>query len=247
MRGELTRRQQGIVAQQGELARVNGRQATEQGAITVLARRHEELKTRDTALQQEIARIEQELGPARPARRVTVPQAEEVLGAIQNARNEARARVERVGAEMRRIREDTDRAAVQLKQLQAERERQQGALVAAQKQSTTAYDDALRTLATRRAAAFESHAHQVLSGLEDSLTQVDRVFVDPARRALLVRAGVMSGAPGQLRDRAAAFGQSVAAAAQQAEAVYAAQRATLDTLEREFLLRAPEACRAAWA
>ena len=247
MRGELTRRQQGVVAQQGELARVSGRQATEQGAITVLARRHEELKTRDNALQQEVARIEQELGASRPARRVTVPQAEEVLGAIQSARNEARARVERVGAEMRRIREDTDRAAVQLKQLQAERERQQGALVAAQKQSTTAYDEALRTLATRRAAAFESHAHQVLSGLEDSLTQVDRVFVDPARRALLVRAGVMSGAPGQLRDRAAAFGQSVAAAAQQADAVYAAQRATLDTVEREFLLRAPEACRAAWA
>jgi hypothetical protein len=247
MRGELTRRQQGVVAQQGELARVSGRQATEQGAITVLARRHEELKTRDNALQQEVARIEQELGASRPARRVTVPQAEEVLGAIQSARNEARARVERVGAEMRRIREDTDRAAVQLKQLQAERERQQGALVAAQKQSTTAYDEALRTLATRRAAAFESHAHQVLSGLEDSLTQVDRVFVDPARRALLVRAGVMSGAPGQLRDRAAAFGQSVAAAAEQAEAVYAAQRVTLDTVEREFLLRAPEACRAAWA
>lgn len=247
MRGELTRRQQGIVAQQGELARVNGRQAAEQGAITVLARRHEELKTRDTAMQQEVARIEQELGAARPARRVTVQQAEEVLGAIQNARNEARARVERVGAEVRRIREDTDRAAVQLKQLQAERERQQGALAAAQKQSTTAYDDALRTLATRRAAAFESHAQQVLAGLEDSLTQVDRVFVDPARRALLVRAGVMSGAPGQLRDRAAAFGQSVAAAAEQADAVYAAQRATLDTVEREFLLRAPEACRAAWA
>ncbi len=247
MRNSLLQRQQGIAAAQKETARLGEMRGGKENAIKALTRHLDELRTQESTVSQEVARIEQELGASRPARRVTVPQAEEVLGAIQSARNEARARVERVGAEMRRIREDTDRAAVQLKQLQAERERQQGALVAAQKQSTTAYDDALRTLATRRAAAFESHAHQVLSGLEDSLTQVDRVFVDPARRALLVRAGVMSGAPGQLRDRAAAFGQSVAAAAQQAEAVYAAQRATLDTVEREFLLRAPEACRAAWA
>ncbi len=246
MRAELTRRQQSIAAQQGEVARVNGRQAAEQAAVGALARQHEELKARDAALQQEVARVEQELGPARPARRVTVQQAEESLAALQAARNEARARVERVAAEMRRIREDTDRAAVQLKQLQAERERHGGALAAAQRQSSTAYDEALRTLASRRQAAFDSHAQQVLSGLEDSLSQVDRVFVDPARRALLVRAGVMSGAPGQLRDRAAAFGQALAEASRRADEVFVAQLATLDAVERDFLARAPEACRAAW-
>ncbi len=246
MRADLTKKQQGIVAAQGEAGRVQARQASEQAAIAGLARRHDDLKTRDTALQQEIARIEQELGPARPARRVSVQQAEEVLVAIQAARNEARARVERTGAEMRRIREDMDRATVQSKQLLAERDRQQGALVAAHKQSTAVYEDALRTLASRRQAAFESHAQQVLSGLEDSLAQVDRVFIDPARRALLVRAGVMSGAPGQLRDRAVAFGQCVAEAARRSDEVFATSLSTLDAVEREIVARAPEVCRSAW-
>lgn len=246
MRAELTRKQQGIAAAQAEVARAQGRQASEQTAISGLARRHEDLKARDTALQQEIARIEQELGASRPARRVTVAQAEEVLAAIQGARNEARARVERVGAEMRRIREDMDRATVQAKQLQTEKERQQAALAAAARQSAAVYEESLRTLASRRQSAFESHAQQVLSGLEDSLAQVDRVFIDPARRALLVRAGVMSGAPGQLRDRAAALGQTVTEAARRSDEVFVAQLATLDAVEREIIVRAPEVCRAAW-
>ena len=246
MRAELTRKQQSLVAGQSEIARIQARQVAEQTAIAALSRKLDELKTRDSSLQQEIARIEQELGPARPARRVTVQQAEEVLVAIQAARNEARARVERVGAEMRRIREDLDRATVQSKQLQAEGDKHQSTLANAHKQSTALYEDALRTLASRRQAAFESHAQQVLSGLEDSLTQVDRVFIDPARRALLVRAGVMSGAPGQLRDRAEAFGQSVAEASRKAEEVFASQLATIDTVEREIIARAPDVCRAAW-
>jgi DNA repair exonuclease SbcCD ATPase subunit len=246
LRAELTKRQQQIQAHQGEIVQLQARDQSEQAALAALARQHDELKGRDATLQQEVARIEQELGTARPARRITVAQAEEGLGAIQGARNEARARVERVGAEMRRIREDVDRANVQLRQVQGDRERQQQGLAAAQRQSTAAVDDALRTLASRRQAAFDSHAQQVLSGLEDSLAQVDRVFIDPARRALLVRAGVMTGAPGHLRDRADAFGKALGEATVRAEATFAAELAVVEHVEQDFLARAPGMFRHLW-
>jgi hypothetical protein len=147
---------------------------------------------------------------------------------------------------MRRIREDVDRANVQLRQVQGDRERQQQGLAAAQRQSTAAVDDALRTLASRRQAAFDSHAQQVLSGLEDSLAQVDRVFIDPARRALLVRAGVMTGAPGHLRDRADAFGKALGEATVRAEATFAAELAVVEHVEQDFLARAPGMFRHLW-
>jgi hypothetical protein len=246
MRTDLLKQQHSIVASQSEVSRLQSRVATEQQAIAALARTLDETRARETSTQQELTRIDQELGAQRPARRLTVAQAEETLVAIQAARNEARSRVERTGAEMRRIREDLDRAAVQIKQLSAERERHQSTLQTAHKQSTTLHDEALRTLASRRQAAFESHAQQVLSGLEDSLAQVERVFVEPARRAVLVRAGVMSGAPEHIRERARVFGTTAAEAASHAEAVYLAQAATLDTLEREFLSKATTLCSTAW-
>ncbi len=86
----------------------------------------------------------------------------------------------------------------------------------------------------------------MLSGLEDSLAQVDRVFIDPARRALLVRAGVMTGAPGHLRDRADAFGKALAEVAQRAEAAFAAELAVVDRVEQDFLTRAPAMFRHLW-
>jgi len=246
LRAELTRKQQQLQAMQGELAQLQGRDQAEQAAAAALARQQKDVEARDVALQQEVARVEQELGAARPARRLAVAQAEEALAAVQAARGEARARVERVGAEMRRIREDVDRATVQLRQVQADRERQAQAVAAAQRQSAAAVDDALRTLASRRQAAFDSHAQQVLSGLEDSLAQVDRVFVDPARRALLVRAGVMTGAPGHLRERADALGRALAEASRRAEAAFAHELAVVERVEQDFLARAPGAFRHLW-
>ena len=136
---------------------------------------------------------------------------------------------------------------MQLKQLVVERDKQKGALTQAEKQSTAAHEEALRQLASRRQQGFESHIAQVLSGLEESLAQVERIFIDPARKALLVRAGVMSGSPEQLRTQATAFGQAVEEARRRAEEAFAAQQATLDRIEQEFVQKAPEACRSAWA
>ena len=247
MRGELTRRQQSMQAGNGELLRFQAREKSEQANLATLTRQHEEARARVTAVQTEISRVEQELGASRPAKRMTTPQAEETLLAIHNARTEAKARIDRLAQEARRIREDGDRATVQLKQLTVERDKQKGALTQAEKQSTTAYEEALRQLTSRRQQGFESHIAQVLSGLEDSLAQVERIFIDPARKALLVRAGVMSGSPEQLRTQATAFAQAVEEARRRAEETFAAQQAALDRIEQEFVQKAPEACRAAWA
>lgn len=245
LRAELPRKQQGIQSMQAELAQLQGREQAEQAAIGTLARQQKELESRDAALLQDIARVEQELLPARPVRRTTA-QADADLAAAEAARLEARARIERVAAEMRRIREDTDRGTVQLRQAQADREAQAAAVAAAQRQVSAALEDALRTLASRRHAAFDNHAQQVLSGLEESLTQVDRVFVEPARRALLLRAGVGTDAPGQLRERATAFAATLPEITRRAESGFALALEHIDRVEQDFLARAPESFRPLW-
>lgn len=246
LRAELTRRQQGIAAGAGDVARLQGREQAEQAQIAVLTRQLDEAKAREASAQREVDALEKELGASRPARRMSVAEAEAALSTVWGARQESRQRVERLQQEQRRIREDGDRATVQLRQLTADKDRLAQTLAAALRQSNAGHEEALRTLGARRQAAFESHAQSVLSGLEESLTQVDRVFIDPARRALLVRAGVMSEAPGDLRNRAASLDAAIPGWRSRAEAVWAAQSAVLDRVETEFLAKAPAACRAAW-
>lgn len=203
LRGELQQRQQRIVEMNAEVSRLRGRASAEQATITTLTQQLEEGRRREAQSLKELLDVEKELGTSVPARRLQTTQAEELLAAAVAARNELRARVERMTTESRRVKEDADRAAVQLKQLAAERARTESGLAVALRQSGTAHEEALRSLAVRRQAAFESHAGQVLAGLEESLAQVDRNFIEPARRAMLVRAGVMSDAPVTLRARGA--------------------------------------------
>jgi len=244
--GELTRRQQEIVALQGEVARIQARQGAEQGHIAALSRTLEEHRAQEAQCLRELAEIEQSLGSARPPRRVSTPDAERSLEALQAARVEARARLDRLAAEARRVREDSDRAAVQLRQMVGERERVQGQLTVAQRQAAEARNEALQALAHRRQQGFVQHVGRVLSDLTESLRQVDRIFADPARRALLVRAGVMSNAPVRLRADADALAQQVAAVRAVREPELALHADNLARLRQDFVARAAEACRSAW-
>jgi hypothetical protein len=56
----------------------------------------------------------------------------------------------------------------------------------------------------------------------------------------------MSGAPGQLRDRAAAFGQALTEVTRRAEEVFVTQLAVIGRVEQEFLGKVAEALPRAW-
>jgi len=71
----------------------------------------DEARAAEATAQREVAALESALGAGRPARRVTVAQAEELLHATSAARAEAKARVDRLATEARRVKEDLDRAA----------------------------------------------------------------------------------------------------------------------------------------
>lgn len=246
LRAELQQRQQRIGEGNVEVARLRAREAAEQATITTLTQQLEEGRRREAQSLKELLEVEKELGAAVPPRRLPTAHAEELLAAAVAARNELRARVERLTTESRRVKEDADRAAVQLKQLAAERARIESGLAVALRQSGSAHEEALRSLAVRRQAAFESHAGQVLAGLEESLAQVDRNFIEPARRAMLVRAGVMTDAPVTLRARGAELEAALPALrARWAAAVDPAVEA-LAAVETGFLATAGQRARAAW-
>ncbi len=246
LRAGLQLRQQRIVDTNAEGARQRAREQSEAGALTVLAQQADEGRRQEERAMRELLDAERELGVALPARALGSAQAEEQLAAAVSARNALRARIEATTADARRVKEETDRAAVQLKQLAAERSRAESAMGVAMRQAAAAQEEQLRALAVRRQAAFESHAGQVLAGLEESLAQVDRNFIEPARRAMLVRAGVMSDAPVALRARGAAL---EAAFPQLRASWIAVADAAADALRRvdaDFLGTIGARARAAW-
>lgn len=246
LRGELQQRQQRIVEMNAEVARLRGRESAEQATITALTQQLEEGRRREAQSLKELLDVEKDLGPSLPARRLPTAHAEELLAAAVAARNELRARVERMTTESRRVKEDADRAAVQLKQLAAERSRTESGLAVALRQSGAAHEEALRSLAVRRQAAFESHAGQVLAGLEESLAQVDRNFIEPARRAMLVRAGVMTDAPVTLRARGSALEAALPELRSRWAAVVDPVVESLAAVEGGFLATIGGRARAAW-
>jgi len=245
LRADLTARQQQLAALNAEVARLRAREPVEQAQLATLGRQLDQVRAEEAAAQRDVTALETSLGAGRPPRRVSVAQAEELLQAVSAARAEVRGQVERLQAEGRRVQADLDRGAVQKRQSATEREKAAAALQAAFKSATSQHEEALRVLGARRQQSFERHAETVLSGMEESLTQVDRVFIEPARRALLERAGVSSQEPGALRARAGEMAAGL-------PAVQAASRAALDGVREELAkLRgwvdgAPARSRAAW-
>ncbi|MEZ4407132.1 MAG: hypothetical protein R3A52_11720 [Polyangiales bacterium] len=245
-RSELARRQQLLQAANAEVARVAARRQSESTQIAQLARQLDEARAREAAAERDAQRMEQSLGAHLPPRRMSTAEAEQGLAAASAALQELRARVERLHGEQRRVREDLDRAAVQIKQAAGDGEKHQRGLAEAARHAAAAREQSLRALAARRQAAFESHVDSVLSGLEESLTQVDRVFIEPARRALLAREGVTTAGPEALRASADGLAAALPAVLDGARAALDAESARLDAVERGFVAEAPRALPAAW-
>ena len=246
LRNELHQRQQRIVDANAEVVRLRAREATEQATIAALSQQLEEGRRREAQALKELHEVEKGLGANQPPRRLPTAYAEELLAAAATSRNELRARLERMTAELRRVGEDADRATVQLKQLATERARMESGLAVALRLSSAAQEEALRALAVRRQAAFESHAAQVLAGLEESLAQVDRNFIEPARRAMLVRAGMLSDAPQTLRARGGALENALPALRARWATAVELVVASLERVEGGFLQTIGTRARAAW-
>lgn len=246
LRGELAARQQSLAALTAELARLRAREPVEQAQLATLGRQLDQVRGEEAAAQRDVSAVETALGAGRPPRRVSVAQAEELLQAVSAARAEARAQSERLSGEGRRVQADVDRATVQRRQCATERERAAQTLQAAYRAANAQHDEQLRTLAARRQQAFERHADAVLDGLEESLTQVDRVFIEPARKVLLQRAGMLSEGPASLRELAARLERELPELQRASRAAMDGAHAELARL-RAWLEAAPARCRGAWS
>ena len=246
LRDELKQRQQRIVEANFDVGRLRAREATEHATIAALSQQLEEARRREAQAIKEVQEMEKGLGANLPPRRLPTAYAEELLANTATSRNEIHARLERTTAELRRVAEDADRAEVQLKQLATERTRMESGLAVALRLSSAAQEEVLRALAVRRQAAFESHAAQVMAVLEESLVQVDRNFIEPARRAMLVRAGMLSDAPQSLRARGGALEVALPALQERWAAVVEPVWGALERVEGGFLRSIGAWARAAW-
>ncbi len=230
-----------------ELSAVSVQVQTEQAQSGLVERQVESMAARFAALSRTLRVMEAKLGGARPARPVTVSEAQSALAMLQQGRIDLAQRVERLKAETRRQKEEAVRILGRMKQLSVERQRVSETLQNAEVSATQGHEAALKQLAAQRRAAVERHVSEVLGTLEKSLTLVGQVFIDPAREALS-----RSCAP--KTEIAAAVLESAEKVAPLVEKLHLdltpellAQDATLGQLQREFCDVALSACKTAWS
>jgi hypothetical protein len=229
-----------------ELSAVSVQVQTEQAQSGLVERQVESMHARLAGLTKTLREMEAALGGARPARPVTVSEAQSALAMLQQGRIDLAQRVERLKAETRRQKEEAVRVLGRMKQLSVERQQVSAMLQNAEVSATQGHEAALKQLAAQRRAAVERHVSEVLGTLEKSLTLVGQVFVDPAREAL-----AKSCAP--RTEIAAAVLENAEKVAPVVEKLHAdlspellAQDATLGQLQREFCDVALTACKTAW-
>ncbi|MBL8603727.1 MAG: hypothetical protein JNK72_17505 [Myxococcales bacterium] len=244
--GALAQRQGAVAAARAELDRLRAREAQEQAQIAALVKKLDDARARESQTAAVLAEVDKALGAARPGRVVAPSEAEQALAMAGDQRSETRARIDRLNGEARRIREDADRATVQLRQVAGRREQAAQRMTVVERQSQQAVSQNLQRLAQRRQQGFEAYVAKVLGDLFESLRQVERVFVDPARQVMLLKAGAITEAPQQLRDTAERLAAFAKARAEALEGPFAAQEAVLARVSQTFVATAPEACRSAW-
>jgi hypothetical protein len=199
------------------------------------------------AIQKTVRDLAAALGAQRPARPVTLAEAREALGALQQARLENAQRMDRLKAEMRRQKEETVRVLTRLKQIGVERQ-QLGAMVqSAEMVVSRGREEALLHLAAQRRAAVERHVSEVLGTLEKSLTMVGPVFVDPARKVMMDATEPRPEASAAVTEAADKVAPVVEKLGRELDAELLAQDAALGQIQREFCDVAVSACRAAWS
>jgi hypothetical protein len=230
-----------------ESGNVHARVQTEKAQIASIDRAVDEAREREKAMRVELTRIEEALGAQRPAHRATVAEADEYLTRTWAMRNEVRARLDDATARVRAAVEEHDRLSVQARQLEAGQQQLAEALAQARVAAAAAHEVAVEAHADRRRKGFAQHVDQALAPLEESLAQVDRIFVDPARQVLLQRSVGEAPRAGSLRAQAEGLAQAIALLAPRVEPVLATQAEVLRRVREDFCDKVHGAVRAAWA
>ncbi|MBL8680498.1 MAG: hypothetical protein JNK05_15075 [Myxococcales bacterium] len=242
----LLQRRRVLAESEGQLTAVATRLAGEKTQVALLDRAVTDAQSRADAARAELIEIEKALGTQRPARRLSVQQADEYLAGVWNARNEVRARIDTLTSQHRSGQLELERVAAQGRQWTAERERLRGALEQARKASNVAQQEALRQLSARRQQGVAQYIERTLAPLEESLSQVDRIFVDPARQVLVQRSSGPAPKAGTMRANAEGLALALAQLAPRVEPVLAEQAGVLDRIQKDFVEKAGDAVKGAW-
>lgn len=246
-REALAQRRRVLAEAEAQFTAVSTRLAGEKTQVALLDRAVADAQSKTDATRAELVEIERALGAQRPARRLSIQQADEYLAGVWNARNEIRARIETLSNQHRSGQIELERVAAQGRQWTAERERLRGALEQARKASNVAQQEALRQLSARRQQGVAQYIERTLAPLEESLSQVDRIFVDPARQVLVQRAGGAAPKAGTMRANAEGLALALAQLAPRVEPVLAEQAGVLDRIQKDFVEKASDAVKSAWA
>jgi hypothetical protein len=229
-----------------ELSAVSVQVQTEQAQSGLVERQVESMQARLATLTRTLREMEAALGGARPARPVTVSEAQSALAMLQQGRIDLAQRVERLKAETRRQKEEAVRILGRMKQLSVERQQVSAMLQNAEVSATEGHEAALKQLAAQRRAAVERHVSEVLGTLEKSLTLVGQVFIDPAREALAKSCAPRTEIAAAVLENAEKVAPLVEKLHHDLTPELLAQDATLGQLQREFCDVALTACKTAW-
>jgi hypothetical protein len=230
-----------------ELSALSVQVQTEQAQSGLIERQVESMQVRLATLTKTLREMELSLGSARPARPVTLAEAQSALAALQQGKIELAQRVERLKAETRRQKEEAVRVLGRMKQLSVERQQMAAMLQNAEVSATQGHEAALKQLAAQRRAAVDRHVSEVLGTLEKSLTLVGQVFIEPAREALARSCAPRTEIAAAVLESAEKVAPLVEKLHLELDPELLAQDATLGQLQREFCDVAVTACRTAWA
>ena len=219
---------------------------TEQSQSELIERWRAEASAREKTLSEEARQLDSQLGPARPLQSPTVGDADQLLTARHNERAELLERVERTKTDIRRNKEEIARILSRLKQIEAERHKVTDFVQSAQVAATQGREAAMRQPAARRRAAVDQHVNDILGGLEQSLSSVDSLFVEPAREAMLRQTDPGPSVAKVGREHADKLAPVIESLSQPLEQQLLSQDALLGQVQREFCDAAVEACRSAW-
>lgn len=219
---------------------------TEEGQGALIDRWIADAKARRAEAEKKVEKLGAELGPARPPRPFPLGEAESALVNVKTQRAEIVDRIERLLGGVRRAKEDQVRAAARLRQLEGERQRTRAVVDSAAMAATQGREAALRRIAEQRVHAVGQHLDDVHGGLERSLANVGAIFLEPALAAAIKAHAVEHPPSAVALEGAVAAAPIVAALAHELEPRLLAIDATLGQIEREFCLRAKDACKEAW-
>ena len=220
---------------------------TEQSQNSLVDRWLADARSRERTVQSEAAQLDKDLGAGRVIRTPTIAEAEQVLAACQEAREDVLGRIERNKSDTRRNKEENAQILNRLKQIDDEIQKMNGFVQSAQVASTQGFEEAMRQLASRRRAAVIHHVEEVLGELEKSLNSVDVVFVEPARDAML-KSDLPTGSVAVIvRENAIKLDSVVQELVEDLDPDLLQQETMLSQVQREFCDVALGACRNAWA